>query len=253
MSLAQSTTGMTPEAIASTLNGITVYTEGDNLTALEVNGPTITTKVGYFAEPTSRSVATANRAETTLGVAANNENSLKITAANNQGTGYVIGANKTAEMTVGLTVSGNKVTLGNNINSTQITKTIGTAKTAATYTPGTTDQTINSGYFLTGAQTIKGDADLVAGNIKSGVQIFGVTGTYTGEAPKIKDGLYITPSASDQSFDAIDEGYAGYAYVSVTGDADLVAGNIKSGVNIFGVTGTYEGGGSYLNAESYTF
>lgn len=55
-----------------------------------------------------------------------------------------------------------------------------TKKSAATYTPGTSDQSIASGQYLNGAQTIKGDANLVAGNIKSGVSIFGVTGTYAG-------------------------------------------------------------------------
>ena len=53
-----------------------------------------------------------------------------------------------------------------------------TKKSAATYTPGTSDQNIASGQYLSGTQTIKGDANLVAGNIKSGVSIFGVTGTY---------------------------------------------------------------------------
>lgn len=55
-----------------------------------------------------------------------------------------------------------------------------TKKSAATYTPGTSDQSIASGQYLSGTQTIKDDANLVAGNIKSGVSIFGVTGTYTG-------------------------------------------------------------------------
>ena len=54
------------------------------------------------------------------------------------------------------------------------------AKNAATYIPKTTDQSIASGQYLSGTQTIKGDANLVAGNIKSGVSVFGVTGTYTG-------------------------------------------------------------------------
>lgn len=58
---------------------------------------------------------------------------------------------------------------------------ISPTKAAQTYTPGTTNQTIAAGRWLTGAQTIKGDANLVAGNIKSGVSIFGVTGTYEGE------------------------------------------------------------------------
>lgn len=55
-----------------------------------------------------------------------------------------------------------------------------TTKAAATITPGTTNQTIASGTYLTGTQTISGDANLVAGNIKSGTSIFGVTGTYSG-------------------------------------------------------------------------
>ena len=55
-----------------------------------------------------------------------------------------------------------------------------TTKGATTYTPTTTDQTIASGTYLTGTQTIVGDANLVAGNIKKDVAIFGVTGTYEG-------------------------------------------------------------------------
>lgn len=58
----------------------------------------------------------------------------------------------------------------------QITGTIAD-QAAQTITPGTADQTIASGRYLAGVQTIKGDANLVAANIKSGVSIFGVTGT----------------------------------------------------------------------------
>lgn len=67
----------------------------------------------------------------------------------------------------------------NAISSTYIGSDV-TKKSAATYIPKTTDQSIASGQYLSGTQTIKGDANLVAGNIKSGVSIFGVTGTYTG-------------------------------------------------------------------------
>lgn len=55
-----------------------------------------------------------------------------------------------------------------------------TKKSAATYTPGTSDQSIASGQYLNGTQTIKGDSNLTAGNIKNGVRIFNVTGTYAG-------------------------------------------------------------------------
>ena len=52
-------------------------------------------------------------------------------------------------------------------------------KSAATIIPSTTNQTIAAGQYLTGIQTIKGDANLVAANIASGVSIFGVTGTHS--------------------------------------------------------------------------
>lgn len=61
-------------------------------------------------------------------------------------------------------------------NGTKYTGSI-TSKSAQTYTPTTSDQTINAGQYLSGAQTIKGDANLVAGNIADGVTIFGVTGS----------------------------------------------------------------------------
>lgn len=67
----------------------------------------------------------------------------------------------------------------NAISSTYIGSGV-TKKSATTYTPGTSDQTIASGQYLNGTQTIKGDPNLVAGNIKSGVSIFGVSGSYAG-------------------------------------------------------------------------
>lgn len=51
---------------------------------------------------------------------------------------------------------------------------------AQTYTPGTTNQTIASGTYCSGTQTIKGDANLKAENIKSGVSIFGIAGSFEG-------------------------------------------------------------------------
>ena len=91
-----------------------------------------------------------------------------------------------------------------------------TKKSATTYTPGTSDQTIASGQYLNGAQTIKGDANLVAGNIKSGVSIFGVSGSYAG---------------SGGSSGGLD-----------TSDATATAGDIVSGktayVNAEKITGT---------------
>lgn len=79
----------------------------------------------------------------------------KITASATQSAGYVSAGTKSATKQLATTV-------------------------AQTITPGTSDKTIASGRYLTGTQTIKGDANLVAANIKSGVSIFGVAGTYEG-------------------------------------------------------------------------
>lgn len=53
-----------------------------------------------------------------------------------------------------------------------------TRKSAETFTPSTTNQTIAANQYLTGAQTIAGDADLVASNIKHDTSIFNITGTF---------------------------------------------------------------------------
>ena len=53
------------------------------------------------------------------------------------------------------------------------------SKAAQTYTPTTSDQTIAAGQYLSGAQTIQGDANLTSANIASGVSIFGVPGSLT--------------------------------------------------------------------------
>lgn len=69
------------------------------------------------------------------------------------------------------------------------------SKAAQTYTPGTASQTVPGGVYLSGDQTVAGDANLVAGNIKSGVTIFGVTGTLSGGGPTIHTGTTV-PAAS---------------------------------------------------------
>ena len=51
-------------------------------------------------------------------------------------------------------------------------------KEAQIYTPGTADQVIAADRWLAGQQTILGDANLLAANIKKGVSIFGVAGLY---------------------------------------------------------------------------
>lgn len=86
------------------------------------------------------------------------------------------------------------------------------------------------------------DANIVAGNIKDGVSILGVAGSVV---ELNGDTLAITPSTSSQSFTPTG-GHNGYTEVTVSAvdstiDANIVAGNIKDGVTILGVTGSYQG------------
>lgn len=61
------------------------------------------------------------------------------------------------------------------VNNKLVTGTM-SEKAAATYTPSTKDQTINSGVYLAGDQTIKGDSNLISDNIIRKKSIFGVEG-----------------------------------------------------------------------------
>lgn len=94
---------------------------------------------------------------------------------------------KTVSVTPNVTTSG-YITAGTAGNSSVSLTANVTTKAAATITPTTSNQTISAGTYLTGTQTIAGDADLVPANIASGVQIFGVTGSlsfityYTGSS-----------------------------------------------------------------------
>lgn len=61
------------------------------------------------------------------------------------------------------------------VNGTKIAGTI-PSKADAIYTPSTVNQAIAAGQYLSGTQTIVGSPNLAAGNIRAGVNIFGVVG-----------------------------------------------------------------------------
>lgn len=110
---------------------------------------------------------------------ATSASSISATGASISTTSSTITLSKSVSNTPRITTAGyiTSGTAGN--SSVSLTANIST-QSAQTITPSTTDQTIPMGTYLTGTQTISGDADLVASNIKKDVSIFGVTGTYEG-------------------------------------------------------------------------
>ena len=145
---------------ATILSGYTAYVKGEKITGtietktfsdLTSSDARVTIPAGYYASTISKSVSTATQATPSITVSSSG----LITASARQTAGYVTAGTKNA------------------------TKQL-TTKAATTYTPGTSNQTIAASTYLTGVQTIKGDSNLVASNIKSGTSIFGVTGTYEG-------------------------------------------------------------------------
>lgn len=133
------------DQMASDLNAIPERTSSD----LAVINATVTVPAGNYKSQATKSVDTATQATPNISVDSNG----LITASATQTAGYVSAGTK----------SGTK----------QLT-----TKAATTITPSTSNQTIAAGTYLTGAQTIAGDADLKAENIKKGVNIFGVAGSY---------------------------------------------------------------------------
>lgn len=77
-----------------------------------------------------------------------------------------------------------------------------------------------------------------------------VTGTAKASVPTLQ-AKTVTPSSAEQTVTP-DSSYDGLSSVTVEGDTNLVAENIKRGVSIFGVIGSFEGsGGSGGGSSSY--
>ena len=97
------------------------------------------------------------------------------------------------------------------------------------------------------------DSNIKAANIREGVKILGVTGTME---PIKGETLTISPSTSQQSFTP-GEGYNAITKVIAepvtnTIDDNIIASNIKQGITILGVQGTYNGGISNLQNKIVT-
>ena len=160
------------------LAGNTAYADGVKYTGtiasksgtdITVSGDTVTVPAGAYASQQTKSVA----AGAVTAPASISGSSATVSTGTN-----TLTLSKTISVTPTVSTAG-YVTAGTAGNSSVSLTASVTTKGAATYTPTTSDQTIASATYLTGAQTIKGDSNLQAQYIKSGITIFGVAGSMT--------------------------------------------------------------------------
>jgi hypothetical protein len=175
-------------AAGDILSGKTAYVDGSKVTGtiatktssnLTASGKTVIVPAGYYASQATKDVATGSA---TAPASISGSSAIISTGTNTLTLSKTVSV--TPSVSAGYVSSG---TAGN--SSVSLTASV-TTKAAATITPTTSNQTIAAGTYLTGAQTIAGSSNLVAGNIKSGVSIFGVSGSYTGTKPTLKINYY---------------------------------------------------------------
>jgi hypothetical protein len=119
---------------------------------------------------------------------------------------------------------------------------------------GALEVLITAGLYAGTEHVTASDTLLVAGNIKDGVSIFGVEGTYDESATPITagtvatglegfvNGAKVTGSGTKTLSAADDHVHAGYYEETTLAavDTDLATANVKAGVTIFGIAGKTE-------------
>ena len=278
---------VTVEAMPSGTAGTPTATKGTVSNHSISVTPSVTNTTGYITGGTKTGTAvTVSASELVSG-------NKSIVAAGNSidVTDYATVSVASGSATAPATISGTAATVSTGTNTLTLTKTISitptvsagyvssgtagnssvsltanvTTKAAATITPTTSNQTIAAGTYLTGAQTIAGDSNLVASNIKKNVPIFGVTGSYEGDGGGESEGIKIgtstyTLSARSNSIGFETNGEVTSFVVLAHGQltpnqTPLIASNFYDGTN-FGnsaqlITNTSNGQVSYTSAGCY--
>lgn len=144
--------------------GKTAYVDGAKITGtlpgtprtsadMTVSGATVLAPAGVYSQNASKSVPTATLSKPAI---AFNSSTGRVTATVTQNTGgYVTSGSKTDTYDIPTYAGG-------------------------TITPSASSTAIISGRYMTGSILVEGDSNLVPENIKSGVDIFGVRGSYSG-------------------------------------------------------------------------
>lgn len=268
-------------ANANMLSGITAL-KNDGTTAtgniatktssdMTVSGATVTAPAGYYEQDASKSVASGSATTPTTSITAN------LTISVNSSTG-VVTATTSASQSITPTISAGYVSSGtagtvsvSGSNTEQLT-----VQAAQTIHPSTSDQTIASGKYLTGAQTIAAvtTTNLTAANIVSGVTVkigdasdddcvASVTGTASGgggAAISIVDtddpagGVMRTITAVDLSSDTVTAAHLESGYTAHDASGNAITGSLtptpsvvsktRKDVNFYDYDGTI--------VESYT-
>ena len=171
------TSDATLDSGAKMLSGNTAYSNGTKYTGsittktgtdITASGDTVTVPAGYYATQNTKSVASGSA---TAPASVSGASATVSTGTN------TLTLSKTVSITP--VVTAGYVSAGTAANSSVSLTASVTTKAAATITPSTSNQEIAAGTYLTGKQTVLGDSNLRAENIKSGVTIFSIAGSLT--------------------------------------------------------------------------
>lgn len=211
-----STQLITPDSGYDALANITI-TGDSNFTASNiVNGVTIWGITGTYLPSLSSTTVTPNGASFTVTPSG--------TVVGFNQVSVVGDANLTAvNIKSGVTIYGKQGTYAPSLQSKSVTPN------AAGFTV-----TPDSSYYGLSQVVVSGNANLTASNIKSGVSIFGITGSY---APSLQIKT-VTPNAAGFAV-TNDTGYYGLSQVNVTGESNFTSENIKAGVYMWNIIGSY--------------
>lgn len=198
---------------------IPIKTESD----LSVSGSNIVVPAGYYSSQSQKSVAIATQATPTINVSSTG----LITASSTQAEGYVVSGTKQATQQLTNRTASDVIINANNITVPAGYYNAQVKKSVATTTQATPSISVSTGGLITASSTQS--AGYTSGGTKSSTKQL-----------TVQAGKTITPSTVQQTAVSSQRYTTGNIYVQ--GDPNLIGSNIKSGVSIFGVSGTSSGG-----------